>query len=225
MFEVLFSLQTEFKKYTFHIERALFDQCELDVTEACVYDGGGVGLPSEDGADCDNTLDSGEDGDDDGRYDRDNGGDTSFGSGEDVGEWSFGCNDGDVWLQYGDFGDSVGAAGDDTTESDTNKDLRMCKRGGVIGDLDDDDGTGDGDDSLLRLCGGDGDDAGDDKGAVITVRVHFFPCMSTPIHIPSVFDARWVGEIRMFLLLWVGVPLVVSVPIVTAEGRLYVPVV
>ena len=40
----------------------------------------------------------------------------------------------------------------------------MGKRGGVIGDLDGDDGGGD--DSLLRLCGGDGDD----EGALITVR-------------------------------------------------------
>lgn len=44
----------------------------------------------------------------------------------------------------------------------------MGKRGGVIGDLDGDDGGGD--DSLLRLCGGDGDDEGDDEGALITVR-------------------------------------------------------
>ena len=36
MFEVLFSLQPEFKKFTFNIARALFDQCELDATEACV---------------------------------------------------------------------------------------------------------------------------------------------------------------------------------------------
>ena len=46
----------------------------------------------------------------------------------------------------------------------------MGKRGGVIGDLDGDDGVGGGDDSLLRLCGGDGEDEGDDEGALITVR-------------------------------------------------------
>ena len=48
------------------------------------YDGA-AGLQSDDGSDGDNTLDSGEDGDDDGQYDGDDGGDT-FGSGEDVGE-------------------------------------------------------------------------------------------------------------------------------------------
>ena len=49
----------------------------------------------------------------------------------------------------------------------------MGNRGGVIGNLDGDDGVGGADDSLLRLCGDgedEGDDEGDDEGALITVR-------------------------------------------------------